>query len=278
MALRQRILATPRLYVVGLFVLVAACNPRGTSVVTAKAGPSMGPPTEVPPPAPGIMNAAALISAMHDRYRTTWYHSLTFVQQTTVAMPSGGDLVQTWYEAGELPGQLRIDTGLELKSGVIYARDSVFRFTNGKLTQSDTGMNELLVLGFDVYRQPPEVTERILRHLGFNFGLMHQTTWNGKPVYVVGAALGDTTTKQFWIEKERLLFVRMLNQGRRGQVDVRFDNYVPAGKAWIAMRVEQTVNGKRTLLEEYSDVKVDMKLSRDLFDPTKWATVAHWSK
>ena len=140
-------------------------------------------------------------------------------------------------------------------------------------------MNELLVLGFDVYTQPPEQTERVLRHLGFDLAKIHQTTWQGKAVYVVGAALGDTTSKQFWIEKERLLFVRMLQQKpRRGQIDVRFDKYVPAGKAWIAMQVEQFVNGKRTLLEEYSDVKTDVKLSRELFDPKQWATVVHWSK
>lgn len=278
-ALRHRSHPTPRLPVVGLFVFIAACNPNPTPVTTAKAAPPMGPPTEVAPPTPVVTNSVALIASMHERYRTTWYHSLTFVQKTSVPRASGGDMIQTWYEAGVLPGQLRIDTDLESRSGVLYAKDSVFRFTNGKLTQSDTGMNELLVLGFDVYVQPPEQTERILRHLGFDLAKMHQTTWQGKAVYVVGATLGDTTSKQFWIEKERLLFVRMLQQNpRRGQIEVRFEKYVPAGKAWIAMQVEQFVNGKRTLLEEYSDVKTDVQLPRELFDPKQWATVAHWSK
>ena len=59
---------------------------------------------------------------------------------------------------------------------------------------------------------------------------------------------------------------------------MRFDDYVPAGKGWIAKRVEQFVNGKRTLLEEYSDVKTDVTLSPDLFDPSQWNTVVHWSK
>jgi outer membrane lipoprotein-sorting protein len=102
--------------------------------------------------------------------------------------------------------------------------------------------------------------------------------WQGKPVFVVGAKLGDTTTKQFWVEKDRLLFVRLLEPNpKRGLIDVRFDKYERAGKAWIAMRVEQYVAGKRTLLEEYSNVRTDVKLAADLFDPKQWTTVAHWA-
>jgi hypothetical protein len=274
----QRFLSAPRLPVVGLFVFLASCSPGGPPVVTARAAPPMGPPTEAAPPTPAVMNGSVLVSMMYERYRSSWYRTFTFVQKTSIPMASGGDLVQTWYEAGDLPGQLRIDTDMQMKSGVMYARDSIYRFTDGKLTHADTGINELLVLGFDVYTQPSATTEAVLRRLGFNLATMHQTMWQGKPVFVVGAKLGDTTSKQFWIEKDRLLFVRMLETNpKRGLVDVRFDKYQRAGKGWIAMRVEQYVAGKRTLLEEYSDVKTDVKLAADLFDPKQWTTVAHWA-
>lgn len=274
----HRSLTAPRSIAVGLFVFLAACNPGGPPVVTARAAPSMGPPTEAAPPTPAVLNGAVLLSMMHERYAATWYRTFTFVQRTSIPMASGGDLVQTWYEAGELPGQLRIDTDMQMKSGVMYARDSVFRFTDGKLTYADTGTNELLVLGFDVYAQPPAKTATVLRRLGFDLGTVHQTMWQGKPVFVVGAKLGDTTTKQFWVEKDRLLFVRLLEPNpKRGLIDVRFDRYERAGKAWIAMRVEQYVAGKRTLLEEYSNVRTDVKLAADLFDPKQWTTVAHWA-
>ena len=39
-----------------------------------------------------------------------------------------------------------------------------------------------------------------------------QDTWQGKPVWVVGAPEGDNTTPQFWIEKERLLLVRTVRR------------------------------------------------------------------
>ena len=39
---------------------------------------------------------------------------------------------------------------------------------------------------------------------------IHEEKWEGQDVYVVGAAKGDLKSKQFWIEKNRLLFVRLI--------------------------------------------------------------------
>ena len=282
-ALRRLTHSTPRLLFVGLFALSAACHKRKLPVITPMPAPPPRPPSAPPAaasravPELTIRDGAGLITAMHARYASSWYHSMTFVQKTTVGLASGGELQQTWYEAAELPGRLRIDTDLASRSGVLFARDSIFRFANGKLSQADTGTNDLLVLGFDVYMQPAATTDSVLRHLGFDLSKVHESTWHGKRVYVVGADAGDSTTKQFWVDRDRLLFVRMLQQNpRRGHIDVRFDDYVRAGDGWIAKRVEQLVNGKRTLLEEYTDVQTDVTLSPELFDPEQWATVRHW--
>ena len=121
------------------------------------------------------------------------------------------------------------------------------------------------MLGFDVYAQPAGTDgARCFADLGFDLAKIHETTWQGKAVvYVVGAASGDTTSKQFWIEKDRLLFVRMLQQNpRRGQIEVRFEKLRARRQGnGSPCEVEQFVNGKRTLLEEYSDVKTDVQLS-----------------
>jgi len=212
---------------------------------------------------------------MHDRYASSWYHTVTFTQKTTVALPSGGNLVQTWYEAAQLPGRLRIDTDLGSKGGVLYARDSIFTFAGGRLVHADTGTNELLVLGFDVYTQPVARSEAVLRHLGFDLGVFHHGTWNGREVYVVGAVRGDTVSKQFWIDADRLLFVRLLGRSRQGYSDVQFEEYAPAGGGWIADQVAQYVNGKRRLLEQYSGVQTDVSLPAGLFDPKQWA-ITSW--
>jgi len=230
-----------------------------------------GSPTQAPVPAQPraatpaeITSGARLITAMHDRYAGKWYRTITFVQ--------------TWYEAAYLPGRLRIDTNLGMKSGAVYARDSVYSFADGKLVRADSGFNELLLLGFDVYTQPAARTDGILRRIGVDVSKIHEATWNGQPVYVVGAALGDTTSKQFWVDRERLLFVRLVEKTPRGYTDFRFNKYELVNGGWIATEVEQLVNGSRVLLEEYRDVRPYATLSTALFDPRQWLTAAHWSR
>lgn len=263
--------SAPRLLGVGLVVYAAACHRQKPAVPT--------PAPVQPPPQPAVVtvnSGPALIQAMHDRYVNRWYRTLTFTQKTTVALPSGGQIVQTWYEAAALPGALRIDTDLSSKGGVLYAHDSSYTFNAGKLVSSDARINDLLVLGFDVYAQSVAKTEAVLRRLGFDLSRMHEATWQERPVYVVGALRGDTTSKQFWVDRERLLFVRMLENGRQGHTDTRFNSYAQYGGGWVATQVVQLVNGKRRLVEQYTGVRTDVPLSPALFDPAKWTTAPHW--
>jgi hypothetical protein len=284
--LNRRLLPTPRLLVVGSVVLgVGACH-RNQPVSAPPPVPASA-PTRNPTPAPvprqdsasgsiAITSGESVIRSMYQRYAATWYRNLTFVQKTTLVLSSGGEVVQTWYEAGQMPGRLRIDTDLRSKGGVLYAGDSTYNFAAGKLVRADTGLNVLLLLSFGVYSQEPSRTEAHLRRSGFDLTRFHEDTWHGMPVYVVGAARGDTTSKQFWVDRDRLLFVRLLENTRQGRADFRISGYVQAGGGWVATEVEQYVNGKRRLLQQYSQIRTNVTLSDALFDPGKWATASHW--
>lgn len=278
--LRRAASTTPRRFVVGLLVLGAASACRRQEPAPAPTPVPSRRPAAPPaaPPRSALTTSAALVRAMRDRYDGKWYRTLTFVQKTTIRLPSGGQVVQTWHEALQVPGRLRIETDRASKTGTLFARDSVYAFNSGKLVRADTGLNDLLVLGFDVYAMTPERAERVLRRLGFDLSRMHEDTWQGTPVYVVGAARGDTVSKQFWIERDRLLFVRMLQRTRRGYSDTRFGQYVAAGNGWLATRVEQFTNGRRSLLEEYSDVRVNVDLPASVFDPGQWTTAPRWPR
>lgn len=72
-----------------------------------------------------------------------------------------------------------------------------------------------MVLGFDVYVQPVAETVRKLRLLKFDLAKLHEITWEGRPSYVVGATAADSTSPQFWIDKERLYFVRSLEPSQK---------------------------------------------------------------
>jgi hypothetical protein len=157
-----------------------------------------------PPPT----NGEQLIQAMQQRYAGKWYKTLTFVQTTT--FPQTGK-VETWYEAARIPGALRIDVA-PVDSGrtILFRNDSIYQFKGGKLAGSKNFVHPLMVLGFDVYGQPAEATIGKLKGMGFDLSKLRTDTWQGRPVYVVGAVQGDSTTSQFWIDQERLLFVRMI--------------------------------------------------------------------
>jgi hypothetical protein len=270
----RRILSTPRLAGVGLFIFAAACHHRPPAAAPA---PVATAPKPAPPEATVISSSATAIDAMHARYAPSWFKTLTYVQKTTLLLPSGGELVQTWYGALSLPGHMRVDTDRKSRSGVLYAGDSVFTFASGKRTSADSRLNDLLVLPFDAYTQPASRTQAELRRLGYDLSKFHEGVWQGRPVYVVGALRGDTTSDQFWLDRERLVVIRVIGSGRQGRTDTRLTNYVQTGGGWVATEVAQLVNGKRRILEVYSDLRTNVALSDDLFDPRTWSSAAHWA-
>lgn len=210
-------------------------------------------------------NGEELIRAMHDKYAGSWYKTLTFTQKTT--KPDGS--VETWYEAMTVPGMLRIDIApVDSGNVLLFRADSIYQFQHGAVAAAQPFVHPLMVLGFDVYADPFEVTIGKLKALGFDLATMHETTWQGRPVYVVGAAEGDTTVNQFWVDKDRLVFVRMLQKVRNGAiVETQFNKYEKIGGGWVSPEVLFMRDGKVVSSEEYSDMQADVALPDGLFAP-----------
>jgi hypothetical protein len=114
-------------------------------------------------------------------------------------------------------------------------------------------MNPLLVLGFDVYAQPPARTAELLKRRGFDLTRLREDQWEGRPAYVVG---GDD--HQFWVDKDRLLFLRLVETAPNGTVsDIRFNKYEPLGGGWIAPEVVFLRDGKEFMREIYRDMRAN---------------------
>jgi hypothetical protein len=222
-------------------------------------------------------NGQELIALMRARYEGKWYRTLTFTQKTT--LPDGK--VETWYEALELPGKLRIDIApLDSMKTILFRNDSVYQFDGGKLKDSTPFVHPLMVLGFDVYGSPVEETIAKLKSLQYDLSKLHQTAWQGRSTYVVGAQLGDTTSPQFWIDAERLYFVRSLEPSKKDPKminDTRFEKYIPLGGGWLEMQVLFLAGGEQKVKEEYSNPKANVRLDPGLFDPSRW-TAPGWVK
>ena len=237
----------------------------------------------LPARAAKVKTAEDLIREMQKKHAKNWYKTLTFTQKTTEYHEDGTTKATIWYEAFSAPGRLRIDFDpVKDGNGILFAGNTLYSFKDGKQAVSRPFVHPLLLLGFDVYfLQPEEIISR-LKELNFDLTQFHEDTWQGRPVYVVGAKAGDLHTRQFWIDKENLYFVRMIEPGTKDPSitqETQFNKYVKVkGGGWVAPEVIFMVNGKPVVTEEYTDIEGGVALDEKLFDPQNWTTATHWKK
>lgn len=221
-----------------------------------------------------IRDGQALLTAMHERYKDTWYGSVVFKENAITLNPDGTSKTEVWDEALELPGKLRINRGPSSEgNGFVFVAGTLTAFQKGKSTGPRPYVHMLLVLGFDVYRQDPKTTIDQTKAQQFDLTQIHEEKWDGQDVYVVGAARGDLKSKQFWIEKKRLLFVRLVEPDEHDATnihDTRFRDYRRLSTGWISARVEFYTDGKNTFNEDYFDIRANAKFDPALFDPTRF--------
>jgi hypothetical protein len=234
------------------------------------------------PSAPASVGERTL-ERMHAAYAGSWYRTLTFRQKTTVFSDTGAPQIQQWEESlAELNGRtlLRIDRGSPSEgNGALYTSDSVWVLRKGVLAASRPTGNEFLPLIEGVYVQPVAQTAEELRREHFDLTKGYERSWNGMQVSVVGAeSAADTTSAQFWVDRERNVLVRMVMVFSPTQTfDVLLGRYERAGTGWLATHVELRSGGRPFQNEDYSDWHVDVALPPALFDVNHWTAAPHWA-
>ncbi len=228
---------------------------------------------------------AAVLQRMHDAYSGKWYRTLTFVQ-TTTAYRNGAPTVSTWYESlryTEPRGtELRIDTGSpSAGNGMLYTTDSSWVMRGGALTQTQPQGNQFLPMIEGVYMQPVSRTAEQVKALGVDMSRVMRGQWEGRPVWIVGAATAtDTASTQFWVDTERNVVVRMIlasTQAASPPIDIHLGGYVPLAGGWLASKVSMFIGGAPRQIEEYRDWKANIDLAPGLFVPATWSTAPHWA-
>ena len=190
-----------------------------------------------------IRTGEDVLRAMHDRYKTSWYQTVTFAQKSTTYKDDGTSTAETWYEAALIPGKLRIDIGPPANgNGFVLVNGNVTIVKDGKIAGTRKSVNMLLVLGFDVYRQDPETTIGVVKGEGFDLSKVQPARSDPKK----------------------------LN-------DIRFTDYRPLAGAWIAARVEVYSDKKKVFSEDYTEIQANVKLEPAVFDPEQFSAT-HWEK
>ena len=252
---------------VGLLVLTIAltgCAGRGGAGSTAA-------------PATGRV----VLERMRRAYDGRWYTQLAFVQNTTFFREGGVQDTATWFESLRGADQLRIDFRSPTEGrGSVNTADSTFVFRNGTLARGVAGGNPFLPVIQGVYLQPVELTVRQLAGHHIDVSRTYATAWDGRPVWVVGAASGDDTTSgQFWVDSEKLVAVRMLGQPAPNQplFDVRLRDYVAVGRAWLATTIDIMQGGRTVQSEEYTEWSTTTFLPLALSTRQRLSTEGHWA-
>jgi hypothetical protein len=223
-----------------------------------------------------------LLQRMHDVYAGKWYRTLTFVQKTTLTRPTGVVDTSTWYEALKSPDRLRIDFGDPANgNGALYTADSLYVVRGGKITRTVASGNPFLPFVAGVYDQPLETTLRQLAPYHFDLSRIRADSWQGRPVYVVGATSpDDLESPQFWIDRDRLVAVRFLVKLSPAPDakadDIRLESYVPVSGGWLATHVAIMQGTVVRQAEDYRDWHGDVPLPNDFFVAEKWSEVPHW--
>ena len=247
--------------------------------------------TTVPAPAPATKpvatraasgvratSSSGLIKAMHDRYDGKYLKTMSFLQNNTAYTTTGQEQKSQWYEHIEIPGKLRIAfLPASQKSGLVQIDDRVASFDNGIRVDFRPSVNPLLLLTADVYVAPVATIMRELDTLHVDSETFRDDTWEGQPVYVVGAKAGDTTSNQLWVDRDELRLVRFIQSQKVGErttvSDIRVKSYKEIGGFDVPTEFLVIRNGRPVWREEYADVRINVDFPAGTFDQATWTDI-----
>ena len=91
---------------------------------------------------------------------------------------------------------------------------------------------------------------------------------------MVGAAEGDSTSSQFWVDSTRLVPLRIIQKQRLGSrevvSDVRYGKFMDFDGLPVATEVVQYRDGRLVFREQHVEVKLNEPISDVIFDAAKW--------
>ncbi len=222
-------------------------------------------------------SGAQTVEKMYRTYAGKWCNTLTFIQRTENYQQDSLTKISTWYETIAYPGQFRIDFGDPAKgNATMYLGDSVFTFRKGVLTKKDHHVNDLIFILGGMYFHPIDKVKTLMNSFGYDLSKGHETTWKGKPVYVIGATKGEEKVNQLWIEKDRLVLLRMLRYEDGRKEEATFEDHVRTGKGWTETKIAFYFDDKLFQLEYYNDVQANVPITDGHFDPARFGKVNHW--
>lgn len=212
----------------------------------------------------------SLLQKMYARYHGKWAKTLSFDQTTERYRKDSLVSTATWYEHMVYPDKLRIDIG-PAGSGnfIIFRSDSSYYFKNNKLTRATGEENELTFFLGGMYFMPFDAVTAHFAALHYDLSKFHESTWKGKPAYVIGANTDDEKVNQLWIDKKDLYAVRFIKYDKDTREEGWFEGQLAEKGGWSETLCTFFINDKKLQVEKYHNVVAGEALGEGMFDVTK---------
>jgi hypothetical protein len=224
------------------------------------------------------IHAQDIIKQMYATHATGFRKNLSFIQQTAFYRNDSLIKKATWYEVLVYPDKLRIDIDNPADGNAIfYVNDSAYRFQKSELKNKSLQPHDLLFVLGGMYSFTLDIVYKKLKAIGYNINKTFETTWKGQKVIVAGTDSLETESNQFWIDKEKLVVVRILNNKDGQKTEIHCDDYIKLGNHWCETSIEFYVNGKLRQTEKYRELKENFTLEMEYLNPYKFGKVNFWN-
>ena len=263
-------------------IFFAAISVTGCSYFQSGPVTPAGTVTPAKPPAKAaalrLATGSGVVKAMHDLYGGKFLRTMSFLQNNTAYSSTGQEQHSQWYEHWEVPGKLRIAfLPATQRSGLVQVDDKVASFDNGIRVDFRPSVNPVLLLTADVYAAPVPIIMRGLDSLSVDTEVIRIDEWEGRPVYVVGAKAGDSTSNQMWIDADKLLLLRFIQHGKSGDRPVISDIHVGSYKDIQGYQIPTEFlvirNGRPVWRQQYANVRINEEFPAGTFDQALWKDI-----
>jgi hypothetical protein len=128
-----------------------------------------------------------------------------------------------------------------------------------------------------MYFIPYDSVLHVMAALHYDLGRYYEDQWKGRPAYVIGADQKGQPKNQLWIDKEKLILVRLLKFENGRKEEALFDDHIPLDQGWSETACTFYMDNRLVQKEYYSDCRANAPLDPALFDPGAFGKIV-WFK
>lgn len=253
-----------------LIAAQASCSGAG-GVLNRSPGPVRSSPARVKM-AP--RNGLEVIGAMRRAYPSRSLKSIAFT--VVSGAPERPTRAQTRTVAA-LPGKFRL-TALPTtrRTGSVRNQQRLAIFERGRRVATRDRVDLATLLAYDVFAQGVDTTIRWLDQARVRYAIARRDRFEGRDVWVVGAAPGDTASPQFWVDEDTWRVVRVIQRDPAAparSLDVRFPAHTTVLDVPVPARVDVYRDGALVERQTITNVVVNPSVPASAFDITRWRDV-----